>query len=128
MRVGRAGSTLGRCTHRVDWARLGERVKTERARRWRRREDFAKAAGISVREIAVLENAERANIGPDVLAAVEATLGWEVGDAKRVLQGREPRRRVDERMVRLLDLWPRLGPEAQRLVVEFAEKALPPEA
>lgn len=111
----------------MDWQRLGQRVHDERSRRWRRRRDFATAVGFSEREIAALENAERENIGPDVLAAVEATLGWEVGDAKRVLQGREPRRRMDEATVRLLDVWERLSPDARRLVIEFAERAIDPD-
>lgn len=106
---------------------MGERVHTERARRWRVRRDFARACGLSERTVAALERGERTNFGPDVLAAVEATLGWEVGDATRVLKGQDPRRRVDERMTRLLDIWPRLSPDAQRLVVDFAERALPPE-
>lgn len=108
----------------MDWQRLGQRVHDERSRRWRRRRDFAAAIGLSERVIAAVENAERPNISPEVLATIEAALGWEVGGAVRVLQGREPRRRVDERMVRLLDLWPRLSPDAQRLVVEFAERAI----
>lgn len=108
----------------MDWKRLGERVRAERSRRWRRRVDFARACGLSERVIAAVENAERENFGADVLAAIEATLGWEVGDVTRVLHGLEPFRRVDERMVRLLDIWPRLSPDAQRLVVEFAERAI----
>jgi transcriptional regulator with XRE-family HTH domain len=111
----------------VDWGRLGERVYAERSRRWRTRADFADACGLSVRTLGALENAERTNFGPDVLAAVEAALGWEIGDARRVGQGREPRRRVDPRLNHLLDLWPHLSPDAQRLVVEFAERALPPQ-
>lgn len=94
-------------------------------RRWRYRTDFARACGVSVRELAALENAERENIGPEVLAAVEVALGWEVGSATRILQGRERRLRMDPRLVRLLDLWPTLSEDAQRLVVEFAERALP---
>lgn len=98
-------------------------VRAERSRRWRYRKDFADAAGLSERTIRALENAERTNFGLDVLAAVESALGWEVGDVTRVLQGRNPRRRLDERIVRLLDLWPSLSEDAQRLVVEFAERA-----
>lgn len=108
----------------MDYQRLGRRVKEERSRRWRRREDFAAACDLSVRVIGALENAERTNFGADVLAAIEATLGWEVGDATRVLQGREPRRRMDEATVRFLDIWDRLSPDARRLVIEFAERAL----
>lgn len=111
----------------VDWQHLGRRVREERSRRWRRREDFAAACGLSLRVVGALENHERENFSPDVLAAVEATLGWEVGDALRVLQGREPARRVDEATVRLLDVWERLSPDARRLVIEFAERAIDPD-
>lgn len=108
----------------MDWTHFGRRVREERSRRWRRREDFAEACGLSYRVVTALENAERENFSPDVLAAVEATLGWEIGDATRVLQRREPRRRHDEQTVRLLDVWSRLSPDAQRLVIAFAEQAL----
>lgn len=108
----------------MDWARFGQRVRRERSRRWRVRRDFARACGLSERTIAAIENAERTNFGPEVLAAIEDTLGWEVGDVLRVLRGEDPIRRVDERMARLLDMWPDLSPDAQRLVVEFARRAL----
>lgn len=106
------------------WAILGARIRAERSRRWRRREDFAAACGVSPRLIGALENAERTNFTPEMLAAVEATLGWEIGEVSRILKG-DSARRTDERMARLVDLWPRLSPDAQRLVVEFAERALP---
>lgn len=111
----------------MDWPRLGRLVHEERSRRWRRRADFARACGLSLRTIAALENTERTNFGPEVLAAVEAALGWEIGDATRVLNGLKPRRRMDERTTRLLDVWARLSPDAQRLVIEFAERAIDPD-
>lgn len=107
------------------WRRLGRRVKLERSRRpaWRRRKDFAAACGLGERTIAALENAERQNFTADVIAAVESTLGWEIGDAERVRQGLEPNRRHDPRLTRLLEIWPLLTPDAQRMLLELAERA-----
>lgn len=107
------------------WRLLGQRVKLERSRHraWRRRADFAAACGLGERTIAALENTERTNFSADVISAVESTLGWEVGDAERVRNGMEPNRRHDPRLSRLLEIWPSLTPDAQRLLVEFAERA-----
>lgn len=107
------------------WRRLGERVEAERTRHraWRRRKDFAAACGLGERTIAALENAERTNFTSDVIAAVESTLGWEVGDAERVRNGLEPNRRHDPRLSRLLEIWPSLTPDAQRMLIEMAERA-----
>lgn len=103
--------------------RLGKKIREERARRWKRRADFAEACGYRVRVIAALENAERENFSPDTIAAVESVLGWEPGSAERVKADRRIRRREDALFVRLRDLWPDLSVDARRMLVELAERA-----
>jgi hypothetical protein len=107
------------------WERLGRMVATERARRWRSRADFARAAGISTRVIDDLEKGRRGNFSPLTLSAIEAALGWQPGAAMRVVQGGAVRRMgPDERLSRLLELWPRLGADAQTILVDLVERAV----
>lgn len=103
------------------WARLGARITSERSRRWRKRRDFAHASGLSVRLLADLETGRRSRYQPATLAAVEAALGWTAGSCDRIVAGGRPRREVDPSLVRLLDVWPRLSPDARLLLVTLAE-------
>lgn len=106
------------------WVRLGRVVAAERSRRWRSRADFARAAGISARVIDDLEKGRRGNFSDLTLGAVEAALGWQPGACLRVVQGGQVRRRTpDELLSRLLEVWPRLSPDARVLLVEMAERA-----
>jgi len=105
------------------WARLGRRVSEERGRYWRSRNAFARAAGISARLLGDVEKGRRDNYSDATLAAVEAALGWEAGTCLRIAQGGRVRRDVDPQMMRLLDAWRTLPPEARELLVQMAEQA-----
>ena len=105
------------------WARLGARIVAERSRRWRTRRDFAHATGLSPRVLYDLETGRRDRYQPATLAAVESALGWVPGSCLRVVAGVRPRRETDPTLVRLLDVWPRLSPDARLVLVLFAEAA-----
>jgi transcriptional regulator with XRE-family HTH domain len=98
------------------WARLGRRVAQERGRHWRSRAAFARAAGISARVIDDVEKGRRSNYS-------EATLGWAPGTCLRVVQGGRVRRDVDPMLVRLLDVWTTLSPDARAMLVDIAERS-----
>lgn len=105
--------------------RLGRLVAVERARRWRSRAEFARAAGISARVIDDLEKGRRGNFSDLTLSAIEAALGWQPGAARQVVQGGAVLRMgPDELLSRLLELWPQLGPDAQTILVELVERAV----
>lgn len=70
-----------------------------------------------------LETGARSNYADATLSAVEAALGWSPGAALRVVQGGRVRRDVDPQLMRLLDAWRTLPPEARELLVELAERA-----
>ena len=105
------------------WARLGRLVATERGRHWRSRNAFARAAGISPRLLGDVEKGRRSNYSDATLAAIEAALGWEPGTSRQVVAGGQVRRDIDPRLLRLLDAWRTLTPEAQELLVAMAEQA-----
>lgn len=105
------------------WQRLARRVAAERGRHWRSRAAFAKAAGISSRVVDDIESGRRSNYSEATLAAVEAALGWEAGSCLRVVQGGRVRREVDPTMVRLMDAWVVLSPDARAMLVDIAERA-----
>lgn len=105
------------------WERLGRRVAQERGRHWRSRAAFARAAGVSPRVLDDVEKARRANYSETTLAAIEAALGWEPGTCLRVVQGGKVRRDVDPVLVRLLDAWTTLSPDARWMLVEIAERS-----
>lgn len=72
-----------------------------------------------------IEKGRRTNFSPLTLGALEAALGWQPGAALRVVQGGSVRRvSPDERLSRLLELWPRLGVDAQVILVELIERAV----
>ena len=105
------------------WRRLGGVIASERARRWRSRATFARAAGVSARVIDDLELGRRNNYAESTLAAVEVTLGWQPGTCRRVVQGGKVKREVDPDLVRLLDVWRVLSTDARVMLVEIAERA-----
>lgn len=105
------------------WARLGRRITTERGRHYRSRAAFARAAGIGERTLGDVEKGRRDNYSDATLAAIEAALGWEAGSALRIVQGGKVRRDIDPQMVRLLDAWATLGPDARVLMLELIERA-----
>lgn len=102
---------------------MGARIVAERSRRWRTRRDFAHATGLSTRVLDDLEAGRRARYQPTTLAAVESALGWAPGSCERIVAGLRPRRETDPTLVRLLDVWPRLSPDARLVLVLFAEAA-----
>ncbi len=106
------------------WKRLGRLIRVERSRRWPRRPDFAAAAGISERVLVDLELGLRTNFSEDTIGIIEAALGWEPGSAEAVRHGLRPRRWGDPLVTRLLVLWPRLSPDARRMIVELAERSV----
>lgn len=103
--------------------RLGEAIRSERARRWRKRGDFAAACGLKERVVAAVENAERENFSQDTLSAIEGALGWAPGSAMRVKAGLRPLRAKDPLFNRLREVWWRLSPDARRMLVDLAERA-----
>ena len=105
------------------WARLGQEVAQERGRHWRSRSAFARAAGISRLVLDDVEKGRRTNYSDATFAAIEAALGWEPGTCLRVVQGGKVRREVDPVLVRLLDVWVTLSPDARAMLVEIAERA-----
>jgi transcriptional regulator with XRE-family HTH domain len=106
------------------WAALGQRVTAERGRRWKSREAFSRASGVSTRVLDDLERGRRSNYAESTLAAVEAALGWEPGSCLRIVQGGRPRREADPLLVRLLDAWRVLSPDARRMLVDVAERTV----
>jgi transcriptional regulator with XRE-family HTH domain len=105
------------------WRRLGERIGVERGRRWKSRAAFARAAGLSSRLIDDIELGRRDNYSEGTLGALEAALGWAPGTCLRVVQGGKVRRDIDPDLVRLLDVWRRLSPDARAMLVEVAERS-----
>lgn len=105
------------------WARLGQRVAQERGRHWRSRAAFARASGISTRVLDDVEKGRRTNYSATTLAAIEAALGWAPGTCLRVVQGGRVRRDVDPMLVRLLDVWTTLSPDARAMLVDIAERS-----
>ena len=105
------------------WERLGRRVAQERGRHWRSRSAFARSAGISPRVLDDVEKARRTNYSDATLAAIEAALGWAPGTCLRVVQGGRVRRDVDPMLVRLLDIWTTLSPDARAMLVAIAEQS-----
>jgi len=103
--------------------RLGREVASERGRHWRSRAAFARAAGVSERVIDDLERGVRSNYADATLAAVEAALGWAPGACLRIVQGGVVRRELDPVLVRLLDTWRVLSPDARAMLVDVAERA-----
>lgn len=104
--------------------RLGAAIRQERSRRWRSRSEFGRAAGLSRRTIDDLETGRRSTFSDATLASVEIALGWYPGTCRVLVQGGRIRRDHDARLVRLMELWPRLSPDARSLLVQMAEHAL----
>ncbi len=111
-------------TDEEGWRRLGKRVRSERSRRWPVLKDFAAQCGLGTRVISALELGERTNFSPATIAAVEDALGWEPGSADRIRAGLRPLQRDDPQLTRLRSLWPRLSPDARRMLLDLAERAL----
>lgn len=70
-----------------------------------------------------MEKGRRSNYSDATLSAIEAALGWEPGTCLRIVQGGKVRRDIDPQMMRLLDAWRTLPPEARELLVQMAERA-----
>lgn len=102
---------------------FGERIRLERGRRWKLRKDFADAIQYKDRTVAALENGERSNFSPEFKGAVEAALGWDVGDFDRVRAGQEPNRRYPPELVRLIEMWPALDPGVRTMLLDLAERS-----
>lgn len=107
----------------MDGWRLGNRITAERGRHYRSRAAFARAAGLGARTLGDVERGRRDNYSDATLAAIEAALGWEPGTCLRIVQGGRVRRDIDPQMMRLLDAWRTLPPEARELLVLMAEQA-----
>jgi hypothetical protein len=108
------------------WRRLGSRILSERSRRWRTRDEFATATGLSARLLDDLETGRRDNYQDETLSAVEVALGWMPGTSRRIVQGGRVRREMDPDLVRVFDVWPRLSPDAKRMLAELAERVADP--
>jgi transcriptional regulator with XRE-family HTH domain len=105
----------------TDWARLGERVRSERIRLGHMTQAaFARRAGIGRRTVSDLERGTRGNYSPDTLAAVEGALGWEPGTVAAVLAGGAVVREGDDDLARLMHLWRSLDPAGRRIMLAVA--------
>lgn len=103
---------------------MGARILAERSRRWRTRDDFVAATGLSRRVLGDLERGARSNYAASTLAAVEAALGWSPGSCERIVQGGRPVINIDPLFLRLRDAWQYLTPDARRMLVAIAEQTL----
>lgn len=104
-----------------DWRAVGERVATERARRWTRPE-FARAAGISVRVLEDLETGKPRNYSPDTLGPIERALRWEPGSCYRIADGLQPRYAGGPELRAIIDNWHRLPDSFRRALADMAER------
>lgn len=102
--------------------RLARAVLSARRRRWRRRSDFARACGLSVRTILAIESGQPKHYRRATLAAVESALGWAPGDAERVMDGGDPT--LDPELQHVVNSWPRLSPQVRAIVVGIVDDAL----
>lgn len=84
---------------------------------------LARAAHLSVRTVEDLTAGRRSSYRDSTLRAIEAALGWERGDAQRVVQGAQPRRLPDHGLGQIVDAWPRLS-ERDRAVMLAVLEAL----
>lgn len=107
---------------RGDWLKVARAVRAARVTRWRRREDFAKATGLSVRLLSDIENGRRDNYDPSTVAIIESTLLWEPGSIARTAAGGAPRPVADGAMQRLLASWPNLSQDAREMLADLAER------
>lgn len=106
------------------WVRLGQRIRAERATRWRFQRDFAQTTGLSTRVLSDLENGRRGRYLPETLGVVEERLGWAPGSCERVVAGMEPTpAEVDPDLGVVVASWPRLSPEMRRILAELARHA-----
>lgn len=78
---------------------------------------------MSERVIDDIERGIRSNYAPATLAAIEHALGWTPGACLRIVAGGIVRRELDPVLVRLLDTWRLLSPDARAMLVEIAERA-----
>lgn len=95
----------------------------DRSRQWRTREEFAHATGLSARTLDDLEAGRRDNYLDATLAAVEVTLGWQVGSCLRVVGGGKVRREMDPSLARIMAVWPTLSDDARAMLADVAERA-----
>lgn len=70
-----------------------------------------------------MEKGRRDNYSDATLSAIESALGWEPGTCKRIVAGGKVRRDIDPQVVRLLDAWATLSPDARVLMLELIERA-----
>jgi hypothetical protein len=100
--------------------RLASYVARDRAKRWRGREGFARAAGISLRTVARVELAEAGDLHERTKARIESALDWTDGSVDRILAGGRPTYVRDELLEELLRLWRGLSLDARRMLVRLA--------
>jgi transcriptional regulator with XRE-family HTH domain len=73
------------------WERLGKYVVSRRVQlRYKTRQPFADALGISLRTLGDLETGRREKYEPNTIAALENALGWAAGSVDDIVAGGEP--------------------------------------
>lgn len=73
-----------------DWARLGRQVRQKRASKGLSQSAAARAAGIHRGAWSAVEKATDGKPYDTTLAAIERTLGWELGSCALILDGGDP--------------------------------------
>jgi hypothetical protein len=76
-----------------------------------------------VRVVSDIERGRRANYSDATLSAIEASLGWDAGSARRMVEGGKVRREFEPALVRLMQIWPDLSPDARAILLQLAEHA-----
>lgn len=99
------------------WRRLGELIRADQEQLYGTQQEFADAAGVSLRTVESLLSGQPANYRTRTVADVEAALEWEPGSIQRVLEGGRPRRSPHPELARVARAWPRLSDRDRRLIL-----------
>lgn len=101
----------------LGWRRLAEAIRSDATGRYDTLGQLARAAGLSTRTVEELTAGRRTRYRDSTLYAIEAALGWEHGDAQRVVEGGKRQRRPDAGLARIEDAWPRLSERDRRVLL-----------
>lgn len=99
------------------WRRLADAIRSDAPARYDTMSQLARAAGVSTRTVEELTAGRRTRYRESTLWAVESALGWEHGDALRIVEGRRRRRVRDPGLARITDAWPRLSDRDKRVLL-----------
>lgn len=100
--------------------RLARHVIRDRKARWRSRQAFAAAAGVSKRTVDRLELGEASAYRETTKARIEAALDWTDGSFDRILRGGRPSYVRDPLLAELERNWPQLSRDARLMLVRLS--------